>query len=226
MLRSPCTGKLCRSPALQSAAMLGDNNRAQLVTCCLLEWDVTKSAIVLCWETDLLCQREGQNHESSSVWFTLISHSARPVFVFFFKMNKRDNEWDGELLISQKEPEKHWAVESQEAFFFTLTHKHSKGSIKAPLTAKRLRLRMELSRMVMRSVWIILGSQTEVLFRLHLPLLFTSMLHPLMTSWRSARLYIMSNTPDSWIQETYVASCSSHAWMLQLITFACSCLIL
>lgn len=111
----------------QSAALLGDNNCAQLVTCCWLKRDVTKSATVLCCETDLLCQRERQNHESS-VWFTLISHSAGPVFgLFFFQMNKRDNEWDGELLIRQKEPEKHWAVESQEAFFFNSHSQTLKG---------------------------------------------------------------------------------------------------
>lgn len=51
--------------------------------------------------------------------------------------------------------------------------------------------------MMMSSVWITLGSQTHVRSRLHLPLLFASTPYPLMTSWRSARLYIMSDTEDS-----------------------------
>lgn len=63
----------------------------------------------------------------------------------------------------------------------------------------------------MSSVWIILGSQTQVLFRLHLPLLLVSMLHPLLTFWRAACLYIRSNTPEFWIQKTYQPSCPSHA---------------
>lgn len=62
----------------------------------------------------------------------------------------------------------------------------------------------------MSSVWIILGSQTQVLFRLHLPLLFVSMLHPLLTFWRAACLCIRPNTPEFWIQKTYQPSCPSH----------------
>lgn len=55
------------------------------------------------------------------------------LFLFrFFQMNQRDNEWDGELLISQKEPEKHWSVESQEAFFKLSLTNTQRAPLKPP----------------------------------------------------------------------------------------------
>lgn len=66
-------------------------------------------------------------------------------------------------------------VDLQEVFL-TLTHKHSEGSKQSPLSVKCLRLHIEQSCMGMSSVWITLGSQTHIRARLHLPLLFASIL--------------------------------------------------
>lgn len=106
--------------------------------------------------------------------------------------------------------------------FITLTHKHSEDSKQSPLSVKCPRLCIEQSCMVMSSVWITLGSQTHVRSRLHLPLLFASSLHPLMTSWRSACLYIMSNTKDlGAVHEktcSYQPSCSSCVPCVQWVS--------
>lgn len=73
----------CRSPELQSAALLDDNTPICFVTRPLL--------FDSCFLTQLA--------------------------LLLFQMNNRVNEWDGELLVSQKEPEKHWSLGSQEGFF-------------------------------------------------------------------------------------------------------------
>lgn len=110
----------------------------------------------------------------------LISHSAAS---FFFQMNKRlmngmVSPW---LVTRNRRTLSCWITRG----FFKSHSQTLKGlPLKPPLTAKRLRLRMELSCMVMSSVWIILGSQTQVLFRPYLPLRFASMLHPPLTFWR------------------------------------------
>lgn len=142
---------------------------------------------------------------------------------------KRVNAWAMNPWLVIRKQMKCTVVNSREVFL-TLTHKHTEDSKQSPLSEKCLRLCIEQSCMGMSSVWITLGSQTHGCSRLHLPLPFTSSLQPPVTSWRSACLYIMSNTKDwsaihkkSWC---FWASCMQYTvdsfsalcwWMLRLV---------
>lgn len=88
----------------------------------------------LSFAVELICFARGNARITSrllfdSRWFLI----QLALFWFcFFQMNKRDNEWDGELLISQKEPEKHWSVESQEALFKLSLTNTQRAPLKPP----------------------------------------------------------------------------------------------
>lgn len=106
--------------------------------------------------------------------------------------NKRLNEWTPDC--SGDKGNVQLLIHGR-SFYLSLANT-PRTTTQSPLSVKCPGLCMEQSCMVMSSVWITLGSQTHVRSRLHLPLPFASTPYPLMTSWRSARLYIMSDTED------------------------------
>lgn len=174
-----------------------------------------------CCENELLRERDRWNHESSGWNYAALSFS----WFSFFRWTK---EFTNGMMIP-------WLVRrTRETLSCLVTRgffNHSqtlKGlPLKPPLAAKRLRLRMEPSCMVMSSVGIIRGSQMQVLFRHHL--LFASMLHPLLTFWREC-VSIFCQILQTLISEdlaglsSLTCACMS-VWMLLLHMFACSCLL-
>ncbi len=188
-----------------------------------MEWNITIDFLIVrwLWKGTSVKQNKFQKAEIMQPCLVLIDSMGWPadssLTRFFLRgvlslKNKRLYEWTMNPWLVRRRQMKYTVVDSQEVFI-TLTRKHSEDSKQSPLSVKCLRLCIELSCMGMSSVWITLGSQTHVRSRLHLPLLFASSLYPLTTSWRSARLYIMSNTKDlGAVREkscSYQLSCSS-----------------
>ncbi len=179
-----------------------NNNPPQLVTYPLTTTYIVKphqvnNFLIVRWLWNWAGVSEAKLKSCSFVYLWLTLDQLISLWLVSLSLpNKRLSEWTMSPWLVRTRQTKRTVVDSQEVFL-TLTRKHSEDSKQSPLSVKCPRLCMEQSCMVMSSVWITLGSQTHVCSRLHPPSLpFASSLHPLMTSWRSKCLYIMSNTKD------------------------------
>lgn len=146
-----------------------------------------------------------------------------------FQSGEQKTKWVNPWLLRRQT--KCTVVDSWEVFL-TLARKHSEDyNTKPPLS--EVPEALYGTELVMSSVWITLGSQTHVRPRLHLPLLFASTPYPLMTSWRSARLYIMSDTEDSsavheksYSYQPSWSSCVRYMHWIPSVLCVCLCLFL